>query len=103
MNRSAKDREWSSLQYGGEGVLVPLYRTKVFADDTMRKIIVVTLGELLSFLVKDKRPYKHSEMGSEASGVVGQLNSTISLVKAKLPAKASGVWMGKATGKNGWR
>jgi len=42
-------------------------------------------------------------MGSEASGVVGQLNSTISLVKAKLPAKASGVWMGKATGKNGWR
>ena len=33
MNRSAKDREWSSLQYGGEGVLVPLYRTKVFADD----------------------------------------------------------------------
>ncbi len=47
MNRSAKDREWSSLHYGGEGVLVPLYRTKVFADDTTRKIIGVTLGELL--------------------------------------------------------
>jgi len=52
MNRSAKDREWSSLHYGGEGVLVPLYRTKVFADDTTRKIIDVTLGELMTFLVK---------------------------------------------------
>lgn len=50
MNRSAQDREWSSLHYGGEGVLVPLYRTKVFADDTTRKIIVVTLGELMTFL-----------------------------------------------------
>ncbi len=47
MNRSAKDREWSSLHYGGEGILVPLYRTKVFADDTTRKIIDVTLGELM--------------------------------------------------------
>ncbi len=46
MNRSAKDREWSSLHYGGKGVLVPLYCTKVFADDTTRKIKVVTLGEL---------------------------------------------------------
>jgi hypothetical protein len=52
MNRSAKDREWSSLHYGGEGILVPLYRTKVFADDTTRKIIDVTLGELLPFLAK---------------------------------------------------
>ena len=50
MNQSAKDREWSSLHYGGEGVLVPLYRTKVFVDDTTRKIIDVTLGELLMFL-----------------------------------------------------
>lgn len=52
MNRSAKDREWSSLHYGGEGILVPLYRTKVFADDTTRKINDVTLGELLAFLTK---------------------------------------------------
>jgi hypothetical protein len=50
MNRSAKDREWLSPHYGGESVLVPLYRTKVFADDTTRKIIDVTLGELLMFL-----------------------------------------------------
>ena len=49
MNRSAKDREWLSPQYGGESVLVPLYRTKVFADDTTRKIIVVTPGGLLMF------------------------------------------------------
>lgn len=52
MNRSAEDREWLSLHYGGESVLVPLYRTKVFADDTTRKIIDVTLGELLTFLKK---------------------------------------------------
>ena len=30
--------------------MVPLYRTKVFADDTTKKIIVVTLGELRRFL-----------------------------------------------------
>lgn len=35
---------------------------------------------------KDKQPYKENEMGSEASGVVGQLNSTGGLVKAKLSA-----------------
>jgi hypothetical protein len=52
MNWSAKDREWSSLHYGGEGKLVPLYRTKVFADDTTRKIIDVTLGELLTYFEK---------------------------------------------------
>ena len=40
-------------------------------------------------LQKDKQPYKENEMGNEASGVVGQLNSTIGLVKAKLPVKAS--------------
>jgi len=50
MNRAAKEREWFSLHYGGKSVLVPLYRTKVFADDTTRKIIDVTLGELLTFL-----------------------------------------------------
>ena len=44
--------------------MVPLYRTKVFADDTTRKIIVVTLGELLPFLVKkDKQPYKRKRNG----------------------------------------
>ena len=38
MNRSAKVREWSSLHYGGEGVLHPPWRTKVFAGGTERKI-----------------------------------------------------------------
>ena len=52
--------------------MVPFYRTKVFADNTTRKINDVTLGELLKFPGKDKQPYKESEMGSEASGVVGQ-------------------------------
>lgn len=31
MKRSAKDGEWSSLHYGGEGVRVPPHRTKVCA------------------------------------------------------------------------
>ena len=52
MNRSAKDRDWLILHYGGESVLVPLYRTRVFADDTTRKITAVTLGGLLMFLRK---------------------------------------------------
>ena len=52
MNWSAKDRGWSSLHYGGEGILVSLYPIKVFADDTTRKINDVTLGELLPFLTK---------------------------------------------------
>ena len=54
-----------------------------------RKIIVVTLGELLLYLFgKDKRPYKENEVGSKAAGVVGQLSSTIGLVKARLSARA---------------
>jgi len=103
MNRSAKDREWSSLHYGGEGVLVTLYRTKVFADDLGEEDHCCYPGRTPAVPCKKRisNPISESEMGSEASGVVGQLNSTISLVKAKLPAKASGVWMGKATGKNG--
>jgi hypothetical protein len=37
MNRSAKDEEWSSLHYGGEGIWVPPHRTKVYAGDTVWK------------------------------------------------------------------
>ncbi len=37
MNRSAKDGEWSSLHYGGEGAMVPPHRTTVCADDTVGK------------------------------------------------------------------
>ena len=69
INRSAKDKEWLSLHYKGEGVLVPLYLSmapKLFADDATRKIIAVTLGELLAVPVKDEQLYKHKQMGSEA-------------------------------------
>jgi hypothetical protein len=41
----------------------------------------------------NKQPYKENEIGSEASGVVGLLDSIESLMKAKLPVKASGAWM----------
>jgi hypothetical protein len=40
MNRSAKDEQWLSPHYGGESVLVPAHRTKVFASDTAKKINV---------------------------------------------------------------
>jgi len=36
-NRSAQAGEWSSLHYGGEGVVVPLQRTKGCAGDTVGK------------------------------------------------------------------
>jgi hypothetical protein len=39
MNRSAKDGEWSSPHYGGEGNWVPLRRTKVCAGDTAGKSV----------------------------------------------------------------
>jgi len=39
MNRSAKDGEWSSPHYWGEGNWVPLRRTKVFAGDTAGKSV----------------------------------------------------------------
>jgi hypothetical protein len=38
MNRSAKDGARSSPQYGGEGIWVPLRRTKVCAGDTVGKM-----------------------------------------------------------------
>ena len=36
-NRSAQVGEWSSLQYGGEGGMVPPQRTMVCAGDTVEK------------------------------------------------------------------
>ena len=36
-NRSAQAGEWSSLHYGGEGVVVPPQRTTVCAGDTVGK------------------------------------------------------------------
>jgi hypothetical protein len=36
-NRSAQAGEWSSLQYGGEGGVVPPQRTMVCAGDTVEK------------------------------------------------------------------
>ena len=38
MNRSAKDGARSNPQYGGEGIWVPLRRTKVCAGDTVGKM-----------------------------------------------------------------
>ena len=40
MNRSAKDEQWLSPHFRGESIMVPAHRTKVFANDTVRKIKV---------------------------------------------------------------
>jgi hypothetical protein len=45
----------------GRRRLVPLYHTKVFADDMMRKIIDVTLGELLTFLQRISDPISNTK------------------------------------------
>ena len=39
MNRSAKDGARSSPHYGGEGIRVPLRRTKVCAGETVGKMV----------------------------------------------------------------
>jgi len=72
MNRSAKDGKWSSLHYGGEGVMVPSHCTKVCADDTVRKTYVLPREDSQSFQngigisdpISDKRKGKPCSMSS---------------------------------------
>ena len=83
MNRSAKDGVWSSLHYGGEGVLI-LPSNQGVCGRHGTEDLDVTPGELARFLggtgISD--PIRENEMGSDALRVVGQPNITISAVKA---------------------
>jgi hypothetical protein len=77
MNRSAKDGQWSSPHYGGEGVRVPAHRTKVCADDNRE------VGADISA----------SEIPADAVPGVGSGNSTQKRGQNKRPriaAKCSG-------------
>lgn len=83
MNRSAKGGARSSPHYGGEGVLIhPPYQGVCGWHGTEEQR--VTSGELVRFPggtgISD--PISESEVGNEAGRVVGQPNSTESVVKA---------------------
>jgi hypothetical protein len=85
MNRSAKDGARSSWHYGSEGVLThPSYQGVCGRHGT--EDLDVTPGGLVAFSggtgISD--PIKpRGEVGSDARRVVGQPNSTASLVKAR--------------------
>ena len=83
MNRSAKGGARSSLHYEGEGALIhPPHQGVCGRHGTEEQR--VTSGELVRFPggtgISD--PISESEVGSEAGRVVGQPNSTESVVKA---------------------
>ena len=83
MNRSAKDGVWSSLHYGGEGVLI-LPSNQGVCGRHGTEDLDVTPGELARFPdgTRISDSISGSEMRSEALRVVGQPHITISAVKA---------------------
>jgi len=84
MNRSAKGGARSSLHYGGEGVPIHPPHQGVCGRHG-REDLCVTPGGLASFPggagIRDPIS-RRGEVGSDAMRVVGQLNSTLSAVKA---------------------
>jgi hypothetical protein len=83
MNRSAKGGARSSLQFGGEGVLIhPPHQGVCGRHGTEEQC--VTSGELTRSLdgFGVSKPISESERVSEALSVVGRLSSTLSAVKA---------------------
>jgi len=82
-NRSAQGGARSSLHYGGEGVLIhPPYQGVCGRHGTEDSC--VTPGGLSGFLggAKIRDPIRETEMGNEVRRVVGQPNSTRSMVRA---------------------
>lgn len=82
-NRSAQGGARSSLHYGGEGVLIhPPYQGVCGRHGTEDSC--VTPGGLSRFLggAEIRDPIRETEMGNEVRRVVGQPNSTRSMVRA---------------------
>ena len=82
MNWSARGGIWSSLHYGGEGVLIhPPYRGVCGRHDTEEQR--VTSGELAGSLDETgvSEPISESEAASDALSVDGRLRSTASMTK----------------------
>jgi hypothetical protein len=83
MNRSAKGGARSSLQFGGEGVLIhPPHQGVCGRHGTEEQR--VTSGELAASSGGSgvSKPISESERVSEALSVVGRLSSTLSAAKA---------------------
>jgi hypothetical protein len=83
MNRSAKGGARSSLQFGGEGVLIhPPHQGVCGRHGTEEQR--VTSGELAGSSGGSgvSKPISESERVSEALSVVGRLSSTLSAAKA---------------------
>lgn len=85
MNRSAKDGARSSRHYGGEGVSYPPVVPRcVRAARYGRSRRDPGRARRVLGWHRDQRPYKsRDEVGSDARRVVGQLQSTSSLAKAR--------------------
>ena len=82
-NRSAQGGARSSPHYGGEGVLIhPPHQGVCGWHGTEDPCM--TPGGLFWFLggAKIRDPIRETEVGTEVRGVVGQPNSTRSMVKA---------------------
>jgi len=85
MSRSAKDGARSSWHYGSKGVLThPSQQGVCGRHGTEDLDVTEGKARSVSGRHRDKRPDKsEDEVGSEAWRVVGQPNSTTSLVKAR--------------------
>jgi len=82
-NRSAQGGARSSLHYGGEGVLIHPPYQGVCGRHGMEDSCV-TPGGLSRFLggTEIRDPIRETEKGNEVRRVVGQPNSTRSMVRA---------------------
>src|ERR1039457_1243371 len=98
MNRSAKGGARSSLQYGGEGVLIhPPHQGVCGWHGTEEQR--VTSGGLAgpSGGTGVSRPISESEGASDTPPVDGRLCSTSSAVKAACPGNRRRKWAGKGS------
>jgi len=59
MNRSAEDKEWSSLHYGGEGIWFPLVKPRCVRTTRCGRILCDPgRAQRLLAWQQDKQPYK---------------------------------------------
>src|ERR1017187_10881886 len=102
-NWSAKGGARSSLQYGGEGVLIPPPHQGVCTRHGTEELCV-TPGELAWSAggTAESKPISESEVASDAASVVGLPSSTSSAVKAARPSNRRAGGPGKGGAVGGW-
>src|SRR5262249_1038600 len=102
-NRSAKGGVWSSLHYGGEGVLIhPPYQGVCGRHGTEDQHVTPGGLELFSEGTERSNPISASEVGSGAARVVGPPRGTLSVAEASGPRERQPGGLGKAVGQGGW-